>query len=781
MAKNYKTTDTFSHKPRSQYNHNELNKGLKIPAGIYRGIVVDVEDPNKDGRIKVHIMKFYGTFPLGEESDPDTLDPDKYIGAMWCRTMVPIGGVTAGPNQTSYGFSGSPPDINNEVVVAFSGDTHSGIVLGVLLDSGKNEGLATSGVRGETADGTVAPRFEVPRSAQTPDTLPAEHPQAIRLREQGLADDLIRGPASSSPRRDPASRVSAITTPAGHALTLDDGNGEDASDLGIRMRTAGGAQILMDDTNGLTYINNRDGNVWIELNRNGDIDIYAGGSVNIHSPGNFNLHSGADFNLQASGNINMRAGGNIGIEALGNLNLKGIGNTNIQADGNGNILVGGNLRLTAGRIDLNGPAAEAAETAAPGQLAGNSGVTESISPRVPEAEPWDGHLDVARQLPRGGGSGGGGGSVGRVQQSESYYYGTPSDIRTYDDQTGQWAQRQALASGGDYLNILPGVDMRVDPRLVAIVNEVARQAGIPLTVVDGFRESAGRGARNSQHLYGKAFDISSRGIESQQTRLELCEIASTLGITGIGIYSGGSLHFDIREGQRVVWGDDFSSRTVPSWARDFASRHNAGEFFQEGAFEESLSGRDFEAGDFGTSEINPDNHAIEQTSRGMTPERAQAIREFAERYNMSPEALAGIFDIESGLDPSSRGGASNRFYGIFQLEDRQIPALTQRALGQTLTPSQYRQLGFNDQLRVYESYINQAGILPNSNFFTRQPSQDASRLWALQLAPSNARRLNYNDPNTVISRTVQADAISARRGLVTVGSVQRETVRRGGL
>lgn len=771
----YRTSDSYSKTPRTQYNQNEMNKGLKIPAGIYRGIVVDVEDPSREGRIKVQIMKFYGTHPVGESTDPNSLDPEKYLGAMWCRTMLPMGGTSAEPGaETSYGFVGQPPDINNEVIVAFGGDTHNGIVLGVLLDPGRNEGAASAGARGATAQGTVAPRYEQPSSGQ-PGDLPNEHPQAEALRRQGLENDLIRGPSSSSPRRDPSPRVTGVTTPAGHSLTLDDGDGEDEDDVGIRLRSAGGAQILMDDTNGLTYINNRDGSVWIELNRNGDIDIFAAGSINMHTPGSFNLHTGADFNLHAIGNINMR-GTNIGMESLGGFDALSVGNMNLTSESNGNLNMSGNLRVTAGRIDLNGPTADTAEVVSPGSLAGNTGVTESISPRVPESEPWAGHLDVAQQLPggaaasqgnlslsdvvnvgggsaggggrrpSGGGgggrrpSGGGGGGGGRVQDSDSYYYGQPSDIRTYDEQTGEWAERQALAAGGDYLNILPGVDMRVEQRLVDITNEAARQVGIPLTIVDGFRETAGRGASNSQHLYGRAFDISRQGINNQE-RLDLCEAASTLGITGIGIYSSGSLHWDIRPGQRVVWGDDWTSGSVPAYAREFAAAHRSGSFFDPGALQESLGGEDFSggttegldgdnyvdpaAGDFSPTEISDPRLQSEVSRLESDPAWNRELAELEARYpGLDRNELYRVIDGESRFDPTARNpsGAS----GLFQF----MPA-TARELG--YDTATIRRMSPAQQLNVYGKYLDRWNYNPSNS------------LGIMQAAPAYANSRSGND------------------------------------
>lgn len=169
-----------------------------------------------------------------------------------------------------------------------------------------------------------------------------------------------------------------------------------------------------------------------------------------------------------------------------------------------------------------------------------------------------------------------------------------------------------------------------------------------------------------------------------------------------------------------------------------------------------------------------------EPSFGLTAERSQSIRESAERLGANPNALAGILSIESNFDPSIQGGASNRFYGIFQLQDTQIPGLTQQALGRSLTPVQYQQISFEEQLRVYETYVTNApGV--GTGFFTGDAAQDASRLWALQLAPSNAAGLDYNNPLEVISRTQQAASIRENTNLVTVRSVQAETLRRGKL
>jgi len=582
-----RSSDTNSKKVRAQYNQNVMEKGLKIPTGVYRGVVVDVNDPNKMGRVKVHIMKFYGTFTAGQNAGTN-IDPEDYLGAMWCRQLMPFGGTStpaAGPNgvvsQNAYGMHGQPPSLDNEVLVAFSGDTHSGIILGVLPDPQKIDGLAGAGVTGQTASGETTIRQERSKTTSTADEQPDEHPLAEILRKQGLDKDRIRGQNYSSPTRDPSSQVMGMTTPVGHSITMDDGDGEDQDNLGMRLRTAGGAQILMDDTNGMTYINNREGNVWVEMNRNGDIDIYAGNSINIATQGDFNFNCGGSFNLNAGRAINMKSGGATGIKleaASGSVDIFAHANLNLQADANGNLRVAGNYRETAGRIDMNGAPALAASKPAVQQHAGNTNITESIAGRVPEAEPWNGHLDVS-VLDSSSASG-----ATAQGNSNSYYYGSPTDMHSYNDQTGDFdINNYPVAEGetGAFVQYRSGVDKRIDPALITMVEEIARRFGRPLVITSGYRSPSRNtkagGAKYSQHMLGKAVDISGGGLTNND-RLQLVAIASSVGIKGIGVYNGGSLHFDNRDSSRAGWGSDYTSNSVPSYAVTTINKHKAGGF-----------------------------------------------------------------------------------------------------------------------------------------------------------------------------------------------------------
>ena len=160
------------------------------------------------------------------------------------------------------------------------------------------------------------------------------------------------------------------------------------------------------------------------------------------------------------------------------------------------------------------------------------------------------------------------------------------------------------------------------------------------------------------------------------------------------------------------------------------------------------------------------------TGEGLTEEKNQAITDFAEKYNINPNALAGVLNVESNFDTSIIGGSGNNYSGIFQLESKQIAGLTESVFDDALTPEEYRNLSFEDQLKVYEKYmLNAVGDEEEmKDFFTGDAEQDTSRLWALQLAPKKAKNIDYNNPNALISRSRQAGVISAPGGGVTVGS-----------
>lgn len=97
-------------------------------------------------------------------------------------------------------------------------------------------------------------------------------------------------------------------------------------------------------------------------------------------------------------------------------------------------------------------------------------------------------------------------------------------------------------------------DCIVDARLVMALEEIRRVANTAIIVQSGYRcekhNAEVGGERNSQHVTGRAADISSRiGVD------RLRDIARGLAwVNGIGYDPArGFLHVDVRSGRRVEW------------------------------------------------------------------------------------------------------------------------------------------------------------------------------------------------------------------------------------
>jgi hypothetical protein len=155
----------------------------------------------------------------------------------------------------------------------------------------------------------------------------------------------------------------------------------------------------------------------------------------------------------------------------------------------------------------------------------------------------------------------------------------------------------------------------------------------------------------------------------------------------------------------------------------------------------------------------------------------KSIEQFAKDRGAHPAAIAGMLGVETGgkFDPSKQGGAGNNFHGINQLSSGQVGKLSKKAGLGELTPKEYRALGFDDQLKVVDQYHKQWGF--DKDFFTGDLKTDTAKAWAAQLAPANAKGIDYSNPDAVLSATKQANAIGGRNPTVasvlgSLGTVQ---------
>lgn len=244
--------------------------------------------------------------------------------------------------QKSYGFFAVPPDLNNFVLVGFAnGDENQGYWFSCLykdtlthmipgISSGKS--FSSNGPLAEmnvySAQSSSNPKVNPLR--------PIYEPLFNGLTTQGLINDPLRGAGTSSVWRDNTPSVQGWLTPGGNQLIFDD----KADAQLIRIRTKSGAQVLISETDGSIYAISRDGKSWLELNNNGNIDMYSGGSISMRADDNINISAGNGVFIQTdSSDINIKSGGGTNISSQSNTNM----------GGSGTLLLGGS------QIHLNGP------------------------------------------------------------------------------------------------------------------------------------------------------------------------------------------------------------------------------------------------------------------------------------------------------------------------------------------------------------------------------------------------------------------------------------------
>lgn len=351
----------------------KLNDLKNAVFGIYLAEIISTVDVSRTGRVTVFIPA------LGK----DKSNPANLTEAMW---STPFGGSTdprvvgtdvQDPSQTmsSYGFWGVVPDAGNLVLVTFAdGNTKYPYVISCVFPDKLNSMLpGNSGNKNYQAPDKNLPTLE--KNKRTADIKhndtfrPIQHTLSESIVKQGLVDDPIRGPGNSSARRESPSEVFGLLSPGprdpdnhnyrlgGHSITLDD----NLASRNIRIRTAQGNQLLMDDTTGIIYMINKDGKAWMELNQVGDVLLYAEGSISMRAKGDFNIRADHDVNIEAGQNVNIKATGDTITESNANkYEEQTIGTpppvggfVNIESAADMSLLASTNFAMTAFSGDAN--------------------------------------------------------------------------------------------------------------------------------------------------------------------------------------------------------------------------------------------------------------------------------------------------------------------------------------------------------------------------------------------------------------------------------------------
>jgi len=346
-------------KPRGRTKASEPDAGNAVTREVpVFGIVKDNIDPTRSGRLRVYISDLGGDDP----DDSDSWSTVSYMTPFYGRTE-PSGGDTGygefTSNSSSYGMWSSPPDIGTTVICLFvNGDPNYGFWIGCVPKAealymvpaiGSSDKVITNA--GEANSYGGATRLPVTNMnsnnsaiSDSPTFLnepkPVHSYVASILSQQGLIRDPVRGTISTSAQRESPSRVgwgvsspgrpiyeggytdesiaSAATSGStgedlkviarrgGHSIVMDDGD-LTGSDQLIRLRTALGHQILMSDDGQCLFIIHSNGQSWIELGKEGTIDMYSTNSVNIRTQGDLNLHADNNININATKQLNIQA------------------------------------------------------------------------------------------------------------------------------------------------------------------------------------------------------------------------------------------------------------------------------------------------------------------------------------------------------------------------------------------------------------------------------------------------------------------------------------------
>lgn len=320
------------------------------------GIVKNNVDTAHQGRIEVYLL------------DGSGKDPNDYKSWTTLSFLSPFFGNTSGSSSkdtygeyatvpSAYGMWYSPPDIGTTVLCMFvNGDPNLGYWVGCVPTTATlsmvpaipgTDFVVPNVGEAESYGGSIRlPTASL--NANNPDvlqefnnTLEAPRPihsyAAAMMMQQGVIRDPIRGPISSSAQRESPSRVGwGVSTPGrpiyeggytdqnllenleeknkqklkvisrrgGHSIVMDDGDFAGRDQL-IRIRTALGHQIMMSDDGECISILHRNGQSYIELGKEGTVDMYATNSINMRSQGDINIHADRDVKINATKNCDL--------------------------------------------------------------------------------------------------------------------------------------------------------------------------------------------------------------------------------------------------------------------------------------------------------------------------------------------------------------------------------------------------------------------------------------------------------------------------------------------
>ena len=383
-------------------------------------IVKDNIDPIRAGRLQVYLSEFGSNDPNDSKSWTTVSYMSPFYGLT--QSTAPSASDSYGDslkNPISYGMWTSPPDIGTQVICLFiNGDPNYGYYIGCVPEAEALQMVPAIGSKdnvtlneAEAAKYGGATRLPVTNmntnnNSKTNSSGFLNTPKPVHsysagiLFQQGLVRDPIRGVIGTSAQRESPSRVGwGVNTPgrpiynggftdetilgaaadapkadlgvvsrrAGHSIVMDDGDIQGRDQL-IRLRTSLGHQILMSDDGQCLFIMHSSGQAWIELGKEGTIDMYSSNSVNIRTQGDLNLHADNNININAAKALNISAetikmtseketsqkvGTDFSMSSIGKYTIKVGAGMSMASSGEASYLSGSTTYINGSRINLN--------------------------------------------------------------------------------------------------------------------------------------------------------------------------------------------------------------------------------------------------------------------------------------------------------------------------------------------------------------------------------------------------------------------------------------------
>jgi hypothetical protein len=399
-------SDKFNGKRVPNWANPDKVDGQRLDAATYIGIVKNNVDPIRSGRLQVWIPEFGGSQNDTTQNNSVFWRTVNYASPYFGSTQPQASANNNfETNNQTYGMWMVPPDVGNQVLCTFvNGDPNRGYWFACISPTLSHYMVPGIAAGNKLANVSPAMAPSIVKNSQPPQSLPSvefnenqpdainssfyENPKPIHefqanvLFKQGLDRDSTRGAISSSSQRETPSHVFGISTPGrpdgndpadnpnyqnqlatgtlsqsdyavkrrkgGHQFVMDDGDTLGVDQL-LRLRSAGGHQILMHDSKKTMYIANSEGSVWIELSESGHMHIYTAGGFNLRTEGELNMHA-KTIKMQSEGDFNIAAGNGFNVSAS-SLSLTGI-NGALLYGGKVNVGSGGSMTLGASQISV---------------------------------------------------------------------------------------------------------------------------------------------------------------------------------------------------------------------------------------------------------------------------------------------------------------------------------------------------------------------------------------------------------------------------------------------